>query len=155
MQGQILLAVLGTMVLLGAALFAALRADRRRESRHQRLKAIASAAPSAGGPNVSLRRPLRQRAVFGLSVLPAGLWTRLDAAFAATGNRIGVTSLAVTGLIAAAAAVVFAMRVMEFSPVLVIVLGGLPRWWRPPSCCASCRAASGTSFSMCSPTRSI
>ena len=124
MQGQILLAVLGTMVLLGAALFVALRADRRRESRHQRLKAIAAAAPGAGGPSVSLRRPLRQRAVLGLSVLPVGLWTRLDAAFAATGNRIGVTSLAVTGFIAAGAAVVFAMRVMELSPVLVIVLGG-------------------------------
>jgi tight adherence protein B len=118
-----LIVLLGTMVLLGAALVAVFRADHRRESRTQRLKAI-TAGPTAAGPGLSLRRPLRQRAMGGFFSLPAGLWTRIDAALAATGNRLGLPALALTGFIAMVAAVVFANRVMEFSPVLVIVLGG-------------------------------
>jgi Flp pilus assembly protein TadB len=47
---------------------------------------------------VSLRRPLRQR-----RVLPALLLARLDDALAATGNRVGLTHLAATAILAAVA----------------------------------------------------
>jgi tight adherence protein B len=56
--------------------------------------------------------------------LPAGVWTRLEAAFAAAGNRVGLTQLVLTG-IAAAAVSGAAAHFMGFNPVLVIVLSGL------------------------------
>lgn len=124
MQNQILLAVLGSVVLLGAALLVALRADRQRESREQRLRAVAAGAPTTGAPVVSLRRPLTQRAARGLSLLPGGLWARLDAALAATGNWIGVPHLAGAAVFAALAALLYATRVMGFAPILTIVLTG-------------------------------
>jgi tight adherence protein B len=49
--------------------------------------------------------------------------TRLEAAFAATGNRIRLPHLVLTTLITAAAIVVFAGRVMWFNPALVTLLG--------------------------------
>src|SRR5207244_9163164 len=60
----------------------------------------------------------------GLFMLPAGLWARLDAGLAATGNWIGVPHLALSGLVAAAVAILFASRIMRFNPVLVVFLGG-------------------------------
>ncbi len=123
MQNPTVIAAIGTMVLLGAALYTVLRADRRRETRDQRLKAVVAVSTGSDVPGVSLRRPLRQRAVRGLFLLP-GLLARLDAALAATGNSIGVPHLALAGIIATAAASVFAHSVMGFGPVLVILLGG-------------------------------
>ncbi len=120
-QGDVL-AVLAAVVLIGAALVAVLRTDRVRETRQQRLKAVTAMAPIGEQPTVSLRRPLRQRGVGGLFSPLAGLWVRLDAALAATGNWIAVPHLAVTGVVAAAAAVLLAERVMRLNPVLVIVL---------------------------------
>jgi Flp pilus assembly protein TadB len=55
--------------------------------------------------------------------LLSALWARLDAAFAAAGNWVGVPHLAVTGLAAAGATVLFTEQVMGFSPVLVVLLG--------------------------------
>jgi tight adherence protein B len=55
--------------------------------------------------------------------LPAGLWARLEAAFAAAGNRVGLPELVSTG-IAAAAVTGFAARFMGFNSVLVIGLSG-------------------------------
>ena len=117
MSNEVVFAVLASVVLLGAALVAVLRTDRVRETRQQRLKAVTAMAPIGEQPTVSLRRPLRQRAA-----LFSAQWVRLDAALAATGNWIGVPHLAVTGVVAAAAAVLLADRVMRLSPVLVIVL---------------------------------
>jgi tight adherence protein B len=51
------------------------------------------------------------------------VWARLEAALAATGNRIGLPQLVLTG-IAAAVAVSLAVRFMGFNPVLAIGLGG-------------------------------
>jgi tight adherence protein B len=121
-NSQLLLAVLGTVVLLGAALFTMLRVESRRETRTQRLKGLVAAPTSVAEPAVSLRRPIGQRAR-GLFLLPAGLWARLDGAFAATGNSIGMPHLLLCGSVAAAAAVVFAGRVMDFGPALVLVFG--------------------------------
>ena len=120
MNNEVVLAVLATVVLLGAALVAVLRTDRVRETRQQRLKAVAAMAPIGDQPTVSLRRPLRQRAA--LSSPLAVLRVRLDAALAATGDWIGVPHLAVTGLVAVVVVVLFADRLMRLNPALVIVL---------------------------------
>jgi tight adherence protein B len=121
---QLLLAILASVVLLGAALVAVMRADRRQEERQQRLKSVTATGPAVEAPAVSLRRPFRQRAAYGLFALPAGLWARLDAALEATGNWIGVPHLLLAGTLGAIAAVLFAGRFMEFGPGPVIILGG-------------------------------
>jgi tight adherence protein B len=120
-QNQLLLAVLGSVILLGVVLFAFLRADRRRESRQQRLQAVTATAPIAEGPAPSLRRPLRRRAAGGFL---ADLWARLEAALAAAGNAIGVPHLILTGTAAAVVVIGFATRVMGLNPAFAIVLGG-------------------------------
>jgi Flp pilus assembly protein TadB len=121
---QFILTVLAASALLGAGLWAALRVERHRERREQRLKTITTTAPSGEIPGASLRRPLprggRVRAFFSV---PAGLWARLEAAFAAAGNRIALPHLVLTG-IAAAAFTGSAARFMGFNPVLVIGLSG-------------------------------
>ena len=124
MRDQFLLMVLAASALLGAGLWAAFRVEHHRERREQRLKTITMNAPADEMLGSSLRRPIprggRVRALFSF---PAGLWVRLEAAFAAAGNRIRLPQLVLTG-IAAAAAIGFAARFMGFNPVLVIGLGG-------------------------------
>jgi tight adherence protein B len=121
-MSQLVLAVLGGVVVLGAGLFAALRADRRRESRQQHLRAVVAAGPREEEPTLSLRRPLSRAGMRDLFVLSA-LWVRLRAAFAATGDRIGLPHLAVTGLIAAGAAIGFVAGIMDFGPALAMAVG--------------------------------
>jgi tight adherence protein B len=118
-QNQLLLAVLGSVILLGAVLFALLQVDRRRESRQQRLQAV-TATPIAEGPAPSLRRPMRQRAAGGFL---ADLRARLDDALAATGNTIGLRYLILTGTAAAVLVIGFATRAMGLSPAFAIILG--------------------------------
>ena len=122
MGGQFLLMVLAASALLGAGLWAALRIERHRQRREQRLKTITMAAPVDELLGVSLRRPLprggRRRAFVSL---PEGLWAHLEAAFAAAGSRIGLPQLVLTG-IAAAALTASAARFMGFNSVLVIGL---------------------------------
>lgn len=118
MPDPILVAVLSSTVLLGTALFSVLRAERRRATLEQRLKSIAAAAPSADRLVVSLRRPRPQR-----RPLPALLLARLDPAFAATGNRIGLPHLAATGLIAASM-IGLAAAVIQLRPAPAIALAG-------------------------------
>ncbi|HYZ43000.1 MAG TPA: type II secretion system F family protein [Stellaceae bacterium] len=122
MTNQLLLSVLGAVILLGAALVAVARADRRRESRQQRLRAVVAVGPSDDEPGPSLRRATPHtivQDVFGLSAL----WARLEVALAATGNRIGLPHLFAAGLIAGAAVVGFGKVVMGFGPAVVIPLG--------------------------------
>ena len=122
MGGQFLLMVLAASALLGAGLWAALRIERHRQRREQRLKTITMAAPVDELLGVSLRRPLpgggRLRAFFSV---PAGLRAHLEAAFSSAGNRIGLPQLVLTG-IAAAALTASAARFMGFNSVLVIGL---------------------------------
>jgi tight adherence protein B len=114
----ILLAALLTTVLLGGALLRVLRSERRRADLESRLSAIAMTSFSADGPVVSLRRPRPQR-----KELPIFLTTRLDLAFAATGNRIGRLHLVAVG-IAAAVAIGFVCVAASINPVFAIALGG-------------------------------
>jgi tight adherence protein B len=120
-MSQLVFAVLGGVVLLGAALFAALRADRRRESRQQHLRAVVAVGPREE-PQPSLRRPLLRAGVRDFFLLSA-LWARLEAAFAATGDRIGLPHLAVAGLIAAGAAIGLAAGIMGYGPGIAMPIG--------------------------------
>ena len=88
------------------------------------MKTITTTAPSDELTGASLRRPLpRADRLRAFLSLPAGLWARLEAAFAAAGNRVGLPQLVSTG-IAAAAVTGFAARFMGFNSVLVIGLSG-------------------------------
>jgi tight adherence protein B len=121
-MNQIVLAVLAAVVLIGAALFASVRADRRRESRQQRLRAVIATGPSEDAPTLSLRRPLTRAGISDLFLL-SKLWVQLEAAFAAAGNRIGLPQLAVTGLAVTGMTVLFAKKIMGFNSALVMLLG--------------------------------
>lgn len=121
-MNQIVLAVLAAVVLIGSALFASMRADRRRESRQQRLRAVIATGPSEDAPTLSLRRPLTRAGISDLFLL-SKLWVQLEAAFAAAGNRIGLPQLIVTGLAVAGMTVLFAKKIMGFNSALVMLLG--------------------------------
>jgi tight adherence protein B len=122
LQDHILLAVLGVTALLGATLFWVRRAERRRDSRRQRLQVVAGMAPSAEGPGLSLRRPQPKPGVRNLLLLSA-LRARLDTALAATGDRIGVAHLALAGVVAAAPVIAITGRALALSAYFVVVLG--------------------------------
>jgi len=123
MAGQLLLMVLAASALLGAGLWAVLRAERHRGRREQRLKTITMTAPSDEKSGISLRRPLpRGSRLRAFLSLPAGLRARLEAAFAAAGNRVGLAELVATA-IAAATITGFTARFMGLNSALVIGLG--------------------------------
>jgi tight adherence protein B len=118
----IVITVLGMTVLLGATLFWALRAERRREGRRHRLQEVAmpgAAAASAAGPELSLRRPQVKRGIG--SLLP--LWRQLEGGLAATGDWIGVVHLVVAGAVAAVLVMVTADRTLDLGSVVTSVLG--------------------------------
>lgn len=97
MLDPILLAALGATLLLGGVLFRTLRAERRRAGIEPRLRAIVKAAAGADEPATSLRRARPPR-----RALPGLLSTQLDSALSATGGRIGLLHLIVTGIGSAA-----------------------------------------------------
>lgn len=121
-MNQIVLSVLAAVVLIGGALFASMRADRRRESRQQRLRAVVATGPSEEAPTLSLRRPLSRAGIRDFFLL-ARLWVRVEAEFAAAGNWIGLPHLAVAGVAATGMTVLFAEKIMGFNPALVLLLG--------------------------------
>ena len=121
-MNQIVFAVLAAVVLIGAALFVSVRADRRRESRQQRLRAVVAMGPSEDTPTLSLRRPLTRAGIRDLFLL-SKLWVQLEAAFAAAGNRIGLPQLTVTGLAVTGMTVLFAKKIMGFNSAFVMLLG--------------------------------
>jgi tight adherence protein B len=122
MRSQILFAVLGAVVLLCASAVLALRADHLRESRKQRLRALVAAQPSWDESALSLRRPILRDTLRGFFLLTmASAW--LKAAVAASGNRIGLPHLALSGLIATTAGVVFAAKIMGLNLAFVALLG--------------------------------
>jgi Flp pilus assembly protein TadB len=121
-MSPLVLGVLGAAFLLGAAALVLQRTDRRREGRQQRLRALVAAGPSEREPVLSLRRPLTRAGIRDFFLLSA-LWARLDAAFAAAGNWVGLPHLAAAGLAAAGVTVLFTEKVMGFGPVLVLILG--------------------------------
>src|SRR5215469_3277249 len=118
MYKQILFSALGSTILFGTALVWALRTERRRAIIEPRLKAISMATSTVERVVVSLRRPRPER-----KALPAALLTRLDNALAATGNRIGLTHLVATAIIAPVM-IGFAAAVTLGQPALSIALAG-------------------------------
>ena len=128
MTNQLLL-VLGATVLLGVAAVWTMRADRRRQSVQQRLAAIATVTRGDDGdsvPQVSLlRRTLAQARPGAFSRVSRELAMRLDAAFAAAGNRIGLPHLLAVAGVAAAVMFGFASGVLGFAPGLAIVIASL------------------------------
>ena len=130
MTSPALFVVLGAVVLLCAAAILALRADHRRASRQQRLRALVAVQPSWDESALSLRRPILREAIRGFFPLTMAS-ARLKAAFAAAGNRIGLPHLVLSGLIAATAVVVFAENMMRLDPALVMLLGAGAGVWAP------------------------
>jgi tight adherence protein B len=118
MFDPILLGALLTTVLLGGALFRVLRSERRRASLEPLISTIAMAASSADAQVFSLRRSGRQR-----NALATLLSSRLDLAFASTGDRIGPAHLVTVG-IAATATICLVSVAASVHPVLAIALGG-------------------------------
>src|SRR6266851_1237255 len=94
---QILLAALGSTILLGVALFWVLRAERRKAIFEPRLRAIAMPTSNPDSAVVSLRRTRPDR-----RAMPDALFARLDADLAATGDRIRLVHLVGTGSLATA-----------------------------------------------------
>jgi len=118
MFDPILLVALLTTVLLGGALVRVRRSERRRADLEPLLSTIARTASGADVQGFSLRRVGRQR-----SAVPALLSSRLDLAFASTGNRIGPAHLVAVG-IAGVAIIGLVSVAASVHPILAIALGG-------------------------------
>jgi tight adherence protein B len=117
MFDPILLVALLTTVLLGGALVRVRRSERRRADLEPLLSTIARTASGADVQGFSLRRVGRQR-----SAVPALLSSRLDLAFASTGNRIGPAHLVAVGIAAAVVTGLVSVAV-SVHPMLAIALG--------------------------------
>jgi len=115
---EILLTAVGSTILLGVALCWALRAERRKAILEPRLRAIAMPTSSPDSAIVSLRRTLPQR-----GAMPDVLLARLDAALAATGDRIRLAHLVATGSLAVVMVGCVA-AVLRTQPSLSITLAG-------------------------------
>ena len=105
-------------------MIAVLRRDRRRQIIQNRLKTIKS-----GGEDVEVIVPrlskLKQAASRSISVtmlLPQQLRVRLDRAFDAAGNRIGVVHLLIAALITSFIVSAFTSRVLTLNPKYVLFL---------------------------------
>ena len=121
MVEPILLALIGTPLIVGAALFAVLRSDRHRQLLQMRLKALIAAAPVEAAPSLLLRKASLPQNLRGLGLLET-LWARLNVALLATGNRIGLFHLAVAALMAAAAVLIFLLGLLGLDLPLAAVL---------------------------------
>ena len=118
MFGPTLLAALLAAILLGGALFRALRSERRRVTLESRLRAIATTATIRDPPVASLRKPRPQR-----KALPMVWSGRLELALAATGNLIRLWHLLAAG-IAAGTAIGLLSAAVALRPALAITLAG-------------------------------
>lgn len=127
MTSPLLLLVLGATLLLGVAAVWSMRTDRRRQSLQRRLQEVAAVGRTGDDEPAAevslLRRTLAQARPGAFSRLTAKLGERLDAAFAAAGNRIGRTHLIAAAGIAAAVAFGFTNGVMGYGPVFGMVSG--------------------------------
>jgi len=119
----ILLALIATPLIVGAALFAVLRSDRHRQLLQMRLKGMIAAAPVEAAPSLLLRKASLPQNLRGLELLET-LWGRLNVALLATGNRIGLFHLAAAGLLTAAAVLFFLLGLLGFDLPLAAVLSG-------------------------------
>jgi tight adherence protein B len=115
MLDPIFLAAVGTTVLLGFLLFQTLRIERRRASIEPHLRGIAS-AKGEDAPVISLRRAQPSR-----RALPIMFSSRLDAALAATGDRIGPLHLTGAAVVTATMIGLFTVAA-ELSATVVVFL---------------------------------
>ena len=118
-----ILLLLALPVITGVMLLWARRNDRRRQVIQRRLRTV-TAGPVDGEatPKLSLQQRIR-RAPAPVFRFHRQLRARLDAAFEATGNRIGIPHLIIAGLIAALIVMPFAGRMLDLSPGLTVLLG--------------------------------
>jgi tight adherence protein B len=114
MTNQIILLLFALPVVSGLALLWVLRSDRRRQFVQQRLHAITiGKGDSEPAPQLSLRR----------AASPRKAMASLDAAFEATGNRIGLLHLIIAGLIGAIIVIAFASGILALNSGVVMLLG--------------------------------
>ena len=127
MPNQVTLLLFALPVLTGVLLLWVMRSDRRRQFVQQRLHAITVGKDgSEPAPRLALHRRIRRAAsATAIFQFPRKFMGSLDAAFEATGNRIGLLHLIVAGVIAAIVLIPFASRILSLNPALVMLLGGL------------------------------
>jgi tight adherence protein B len=118
-----LIAVLLIPLLLGGALGVVLLRSRGRQVLQLRLKDLAAVEPAESVPEFRLRRPRRE--VGSSASFLGAMRVRLHAELLATGNRIGIFHLALSGVIAAGAVFVFTIGLLRLNPSLAIVLSGV------------------------------
>jgi Flp pilus assembly protein TadB len=112
------------MILFGAGCAVLLFAERRKKCLRRRLAAICAGTQADGevGFPLTLRVPPTRR-LRGLYLLPPGLLTHLDTALAATGNRIGLPLLILSGAISAVIVIEFMLKLTQIPLALAIALG--------------------------------
>jgi tight adherence protein B len=127
MINQLILLLFALPVLSGLILLRVMRSDRRRQFVQQRLHAITvGKGDTEPAPRLALHRRIRRdTSTTAVFPFPRRFMASLDAAFEATGNRIGMLHLVAAGLIAAIVVVVFASRILALNSALVMLLGGL------------------------------
>lgn len=118
-----LLAAIGVAAIIGAVLIVALFSDRRRRDVQQRFSSVSAAARSDDQPNptATLRRAQPRDTVRGRAY-PRFLLDRIDAAYAAAGNRVGPVQTVATGIFAGGAVLFLTEGVMALRPWLAIVI---------------------------------
>jgi tight adherence protein B len=122
---QLILATLGSALLLGAALFQVFRTARRKASLEPRLRAF-----TTGSPNTHLVMPSLRRALPRRRTLPTTLVSRVDASLAATGNKIGIPQLFVAAILADVT-ICFAGAITHTRPPLTIAFAGAAAFGAP------------------------
>jgi tight adherence protein B len=120
MTNQLLLVLLTLSVLSGLVLLRVRRNERRRQFARKRLDAMTVSTIDTA-PRLSL---VRASSIAAFQ-LPSKFGARLDTAFEATGNRIGILHLLIAGCFAALIVIVFASGLLGLNPVLVMMFASV------------------------------
>jgi tight adherence protein B len=123
MLAQPLLAAIGVAAIIGAALIIMLFADRRRRDVQQRFSSVSAAARSDDQPNpAALLRRVQPRDSMRGRAYPRILRERIDAAYAATGHRIGPVQTLATAIFVGGATLFLTEGVMGLRPSIAIAI---------------------------------
>jgi tight adherence protein B len=117
-----LVAAISLSVLLGVAYVSAARGERRRRTVRERLATTTGLSETPNEPAVSLRRNVGENQGQHSFILPSEISAKLDAAFAATGGRIGLLHLVIAGILAPVPVYLLVSVVMRLQLALVVVL---------------------------------
>jgi tight adherence protein B len=117
--------LLALPVISGVMLLWARRRDRRRQVIQRRLQAL-TVGPDDGEPvpRLSLQQRIR-RAPAPVFRFHRQLRARLDTAFEATGNSVGLPHLIIAGLVGALLVMLFTNRFLALNPALTVLLSGI------------------------------